>query len=224
MRNRKHGIARVLALLCLLGAFLAVPLAPTAHASWLGGVVGALLGGGSSSVAGYCKVVGKVVDNDNRPISGITVTYSLDKGGAYRTTTNESGNYAMTVPVPEQYSGRYGTIEFTGTDWRRVTYKIYTRPDDETIANQTIQHDYISGKVTDPNGNPMEWVKLEFELNGGQNGVQTIYTDAGGNYKYTLPESARSYWITISQDGYQTKRFQDILYDENVRNYTMYEQ
>lgn len=55
---------------------------------------------------------------------------------------------------------------------------------------------------------PLEGVKIT-HLNkmAVLTGVQIAFTDASGNYKYTVPKDSQSYWITITKkEGYQTIR------------------
>lgn len=191
-----------------------------AEATNWGDILGSIgkLGGGSIS-KGSVRAAGKVTDRDQNPLEGITVTYAADGGGQVSVKTNSEGNYVMNIP--KLTSGKW-TI--SGEGWRTLksTSGSYGYNAD-LIRNYTMKHDYISGKVTTSSGIPLQWVKLVFEQDGSASGIQEIYTDEYGNYKYVLPESGVWYWVTISLDGYQVKRHHGSFNDENVWNITLYE-
>ena len=222
--RKKRGIMKIKrGLIVLVSAcFLCTSLAGTAQASKWGDILGSVLGGGSSggSSSSYKSVhlVGKITDGNQVPIQGISVVFESDKGGSWSTHTDASGNYRMNVP-----SSTNGTMVISGTGWRTERYHQYTFSDPECVSNKQLHHDYITGKVTDRYQNPMHWVKLTFEKDGGTAGVVTTYTDENGNYKATLPDDT-SYWIVVSQDGYKTIRMKDYLVGGYTHNYTMYEE
>ncbi|WP_437793401.1 carboxypeptidase-like regulatory domain-containing protein [Mitsuokella multacida] len=201
--------------------FLCTSLAGTAQASKWGDILGSVLGGGSGGSSSSYKtvhLVGKMTDGDQVPIQGLSIVFESEKGGSWSTHTDASGNYRMNVP-----SDTSGTIVISGTGWRAIRDHLYTTTNSERIFNGYLHHDYITGKVTDRYENPMHWVKLTFEKNGGTSGVVTVYTDENGNYKATLPDDA-NYWVVISQDGYKTIRTNTYLSGGWTRNYTMYEE
>ncbi len=201
----------------LCGAFTG-----TASASKWGNIIGSVLGGGSSSgsSAEYqpVTVIGKIVDREQVPLSGIKVVIQSDKGKSWSTHTDANGNYRLNV----YGKGTYVSLVITGDEWRTVRERIYLTS--ENICNWTLHHDYITGKVTDRYGNPMHWVKLSFEANGGTKGVVTAETDENGNYKAAIPEDGVYYWVVVSQDGYRTFRNQQYLCGGYVENYTLYEE
>lgn len=211
-------------LIVLISAcFLCTSLAGTAQASKWGDILGSVFtgggsSGGSSSSYKTVNLAGKVIDTHQVPIQGISVVYESETGRTWSTHTDARGNYRMTVP----YDTR-GYITLSGKEWRTERHDLYTGTWETNVYNQKMHHDYITGKVTDRYQNPMQWVKLTFEQEGGMNGVVTVYTDENGNYKATLPNDA-SYWVVISQDGYKTIRNTDYLYGDYTRDYTMYEE
>lgn len=203
--------------------FLCTSLAGTAQASKWGDILGSVFtgggsSGGSSSSHRTVRLSGKIVDTQNVPVQGIAVVYESDNGGSWSARTDARGNYRLNLP-----GDMSGYITMSGTGWRTVRIGLTISTQDENIYNRQIHHDYITGKVTDRYDNPMQWVKLTFEQDGGMNGVVTVYTDENGNYKATLPNDA-SYWVVISQDGYKTIRNTDYLMGGYTRNYTMYEE
>lgn len=189
-----------------------------AEATNWGDILGSLgkLGGGSVS-KGSVRVAGKITDRDQNPLEGITVTWAADGGGQVSVKTNSAGNYVMNI-----LEGTSGKWTISGEGWRTIKFSDINRYS-EFIMNHTMQHDYMSGKVTTANGIPLQWVKLVFEQDGSASGIQEIYTDEYGNYKYVLPESGANYWVTISLDGYQVQRRHTWLKDEEVWNITLYE-
>ena len=209
-------------LIVLLGAcFLCTSFTGTAQASKWGDVLGKIFSGsgsGSSSSYKSVRVLGKIVDGDQVPISGILIKFESDKGGSWSTHTDENGNYRLNLPGDQN-----GNINLSGEEWRTFRGRFWTGTADETVFNMTMHHDYITGKVIDRYDNPMHWVKLTFEAYGGNKGVVTVYTDEDGNYKATLPEDGQ-YWVTVSQDGYKTYREQPYLNGGGVRNYRLYEE
>jgi hypothetical protein len=202
--------------------FLCTSLAGTAQASKWGDILGSVLGGGSSSGSSSShatiRLLGKIVDTDNVPLQGISVVFESDKGGSWSTHTDARGNYRLNLPGDTN-----GYLTISGKEWRTARFNYYTGTFAEKICNYNMHHDYITGKVIDRYENPMQWVKLTFEQNGGTNGVVTVYTDENGNYKATIPDDA-DYWVVVSQDGYKTIRTTDYLVGGRTRNYTMYEE
>lgn len=202
----------------------------TAHASWLGDLLGAVAKSSSSTAEKYI-ISGKIVNTDGLPIEGITVTATGKYNKTERTTTTDAnGNYQLTYPgfydeKKSTYEGGDVYITAKGNRWRtckkELNLSVWLYNTFNYVENITLRHDTVTGKVTDPDGLPMHWVKLTFEMDGGQKGVQTVYTDENGNYTYELPESSVSYWYTIHQDGYKDLRGQKSLYDEQVWNITM---
>ena len=188
-----------------------------AEATNWGDILGSIgkLGGGSISKESV-RIAGKVTDRNQNPLEGITVTWAADGGGQVSVKTNSEGNYVMNI-----LKATSGKWTISGEGWR--TQKNSWGANRDEIHNYTMHHDYMSGKVTTANGIPLQWVKLVFEQDGSTSGIQEIYTDEYGNYKYVLPESGANYWVTISLDGYQVQRRHTWLKDEEVWNITLYE-
>ena len=170
-----------------------------------------------SAIMPTCTVTGKIVNLNQEPIEGVTVVFVSDGLGIQsRATTDSLGNYVVNPPA--KTSGKI-TVSKGGYRIINETFTIYHSAGDTVVDNFTLRPDWMSGKITTRSGEPLEGVKITFEQNGGVTGVQTIFTDANGNYKYTVPKDAQSYWVTISQDGYQTVREQwTYLYGGQVYN------
>lgn len=179
----------------------------TAQASNWGNVLGDIFGcAGTSSDNQTVTVVGKIVDEEQVPLSGIKVVIQSGKGGSWSTYTDADGNYRLNV------LGRKSSffLTVTGEGWRTVRDRVslYER---ERVLNLKLHHDYVTGKVTDRAGNPLPRAKVSFEADGGTKGVTTVESDENGNYKATIPADGMYYWVIVSQDGYQTCRKKEWL-------------
>ncbi|MBP3721885.1 MAG: carboxypeptidase regulatory-like domain-containing protein, partial [Selenomonadaceae bacterium] len=192
--------------------------APNAEAADWGKILGDVFGSGGSSGGSSTKVgrlAGKVTDKTGAPLEGILVTYSLNGGGQNSVKTNSNGNYVLNV-----YRSGSCQIIISGETWRTQIHDT-SGFNENNVWNFTMRHNYMTGKVTDRNGVPLQGVKFVFEQDGSASGVQEVYTDANGNYKYVIPKSGAKYWITISKDGYQLQRHHFNLLDEEIWNITM---
>lgn len=207
----------------LCGAFTG-----TASASKWGSIIGSILGGtGSNSSAEYkpYHIEGKVINQEQIPLSGIKVEVQSDVGKSWSTHTDANGNYQLNIIRRDTSHTTYIKFTVTGDEWRTLHSAWDAYPNDKRlIYNIQLHHDYITGKVTDRYGNPMHWAKLSFEADGGTKGVVTAVTDENGNYKATIPVDDVYYWVIVSQDGYKTIRTRQALCGECVRNYTLYEE
>ena len=193
--------------------------APNAEAADWGKILGDVFGSGGSSSGSSTKVVrlaGKITDRNSVPLEGILVTYSVNGGGQKSVKTNSSGNYVLSV-----YHDVGCQLILQGETWKTQIYNF--SPWGNTVRNFSMYHDYMTGKVINRNGVPIQGVKLVFEQDGSASGIQEVYTDANGNYKYILPAGGERYWITVSKEGYQLQREHKTLYYEEVWNITMYQ-
>lgn len=163
---------------------------------------------------------GKIVNQNQEPMEGVVVTFVSDGVGIQsRAVTDAMGNYV--IHPPAKTSGSI-TVSMVGYRIIRDKCTIYHQAGSTSVLNYTLHPDWISGKITTRSGEPLEGVKITFEQNGGLSGVQIVFTDANGNYKYTVPTDGQSYWITITKEGYQPVRDQwNYLYGGTVRNNTL---
>src|ERR1700720_2245398 len=88
---------------------------------WAGLVVVCLLCGLKTSTtmaqAVFGSILGTVTDPQGSAVSGAKVTVtSVTKNTAVETTTNESGNYAVTHLIPDTYKIRIEAAGFKSTD------------------------------------------------------------------------------------------------------------
>jgi outer membrane receptor protein involved in Fe transport len=117
------------------------------------------------------KIVGKVIDDDNKPIFGATVIYKQDVTiGAY---TDDNGNYVLEVPAGKailvfRYTGMTSdtvSVELAEGDLKRVDFKMYPihtkiegveikvgkfdRPlEEQTVSLEIIRPELIENKNT----------------------------------------------------------------------------
>lgn len=180
----------------------------TAHASFW-----------SSLVPTY-TLSGKVVNQNQEPLEGVTMVFVSDGLGAKSSAvTDPLGNY-----VVNPLSKTPGMLTLSKDGYRiiRDKYDQWHNAGSQCIRNYNMSPDWISGKITDSDGTPLSGVKITFEQNGGISGVQTVFTDENGNYKYTLPADNKDYWVTISLEGYPTYHGKwDWVFGGRVYNHTL---
>lgn len=161
---------------------------------------------------------GKIINQNQEPLEGVTVDFSSDGiGGEYRTVTDALGNYVLNLPA--QTSGK---LMVSKEKYRTIRDEIGNyNSGGKIVRNYTLHPDFIIGKITNIDGEPLDSVKIMIEQDGGLGGVQTVYTDENGNYICTLPTDSVNYWVTIVRDGYQTLRDRPYLSGGRVCNYTL---
>ena len=170
-----------------------------------------------SAVSATCTVSGKIVNQNQEPMEGVVVVFVSDGLGIQsRAVTDGMGNYIINPPAKTS-----GTTTVSKVGYRIINDKImeyFYSAGQTSVRNYTLHPDWISGKITSRSGEPLEGVKITFEQDGGLTGVQIAFTDASGNYKYTVPKDSQSYWITITKEGYQTIRERWICVGGQVYN------
>lgn len=180
-------------------AFSLVSIGGTAHASLLGDIIGGInaLGGAPN---GYVVISGKVVGDGLEPLAGVVVEHSADKTGKIVSSiTDENGNYSIKIPKDAKGYLTYKLINYR-------TIRIYDYAYNDSVINQHMHFDSLTGKVLDPEGYPVEGAVLSFEQDGGRSGIITVQTDENGNYEVHIPEDYTYYWVTIKCDGYDVVR------------------
>lgn len=201
-------------LLCLcIGIILSQ--APTANANILTDILG------SATTSSTCTLCGKITNNQQEPLANALVTFSVNGGGIYaQVRTNSQGDYIIKVPADQG-----GILTVKLDNYRTQTETLYScrTTGKKYVYNYSLRSDGISGKITDANGTPLEWVKITLEADGGLNGVITLYTDENGNYQTPIPKDSIYYWITITYDGYKTIRDHSYLSGGNTYNFTLRE-
>ena len=174
-----------------------------------------------SSLLPTYTLSGKITNQNQEPLEGVGVTLAYDGiGGQIRTVTDSLGNYVLHPTAKAS-----GILTMNKDGYRILRNKVsqYNYQGTTAVWNYNLHPNWVSGKITDQNGNPLEGVKITFEQNGGVTGVQTVFTDEDGNYKYTAPADSVSYWVTITKEGYTTLRDQwHYLYGGQFHNFTLH--
>lgn len=76
------------------------------------------------------SITGKIVDSNNAPLSGATVTATLTTNGTERTvTTNEDGNYRIVALPPGIYTVKFSAVGFGAKEQTELS----------TVAGQNVQ-------------------------------------------------------------------------------------
>jgi len=172
---------------------------------------------GTATASANYILAGKITNQNQEPIAGVTAVFVCDGiGGSFTTVTDDLGNYVL-----HPYAGRSGTLTLSKVGYRIIRDTFGGKGEGtQNIWNYTLSPDWISGKITNQNGEPLQGVKITFEQDGGLSGVQTIFTDENGNYRYTVPVNA-TYWMTVTKDGYQTNRDQWSLYGGRILDFRL---
>ena len=171
------------------------------------------------------SISGRVVDENNKPISGAIVNasdFGNTKIGGGSATTDASGNYHIKGLASGNYrvnvfsTGRVRKYWQNTTDYSSATPVSITAPKDKADINFTLEPSMtISGTVTNSSGVPLPDVSVMISPAGGgtsnvvttdQNGV---YTTNGlglplGSYKISAPAHASS---GIGDNNYATKYY-----------------
>ncbi len=157
------------------------------------------------------SVSGKVVDNNNDPIAGVTITLSgaasdiatTIADGSYSFTGLFAGTYTVTETQPTKYDDgaeTVGTVGGTPTGTASandVISGIALSAGDDSINNdfaEVIRPGSISGKVVDNNNDPIAGVTIT--LSGTAAGTAT--TIANGTYSFTSLQPG-TYTVTETQ-------------------------
>ena len=197
---------KTIIMLCAI-IFMSIAFAGTANANFW------------SNLMPKYTVSGKIVNQNQEPLEGVTINFSADGiGGEYRVVTDALGNYVLNLPAKTS-----GKLMVSKEKYRivRQTFNAYYVAGEKLIYNYTLHPDFITGKITNVGGEPLDNVKIMIEQDGGLTGVQTVYTNENGNYTSTLPVDDRLYWITIVKEGYQTLRNHSYLSGGYTYNYIL---
>lgn len=112
---------------------------------------------------------------------------STDQSGIYKTGIAEAGTYLVTFSHP---------------DYESDTIELELKEGEVTNFDFIIESQFITGKITDENGNSIKGV---IDLKNNSSASQTeIYTDENGNFSFPAREST-SYSISAAAWGYKSK-------------------
>jgi hypothetical protein len=149
-------------------------------------------------------ITGKVVDPDGNPVSGASVYVSSDLMPMFNrvaVTTNSDGVFQS---LPMQ---RVGRIEIRAKFHDLATLKpvmISQTASEIVIHLEKNALASISGRVVDPQGNPLNGAPITLEIRQPRYsfGQDAGKTDANGNFKIDSLWPDLSYVVVTSRDGY----------------------
>ncbi len=123
---------------------------------------------------------GNVVDQNQNPLSGVSVSFTLSSQSTSQTATSDSnGNFTCANLLPGQYSVSYQLQGYAGVVQNSVS--ITGNNTTQVSASLQLIVGSISGNVTDSNGNILPGVSVS--ITGSSNAVAgTATTDSSGNY------------------------------------------
>jgi formylglycine-generating enzyme required for sulfatase activity len=138
------------------------------------------------------SIRGQVVDGSSKPISGVTIS----AGAAYLTSTDFSGNFALTGFPNGTYTL---TASLSSYNIIPISRSITLPPNvTNVVFTGTLKTYSISGQVMDESSDPISGVIISTTLAGK---VYTTSTDISGNYTLSALLNG-TYTITASQSGY----------------------
>lgn len=130
---------------------------------------------------------GTVTDRiTEEPLEGITVEAVVDGDVASSAETGDDGSYRLT-DVPEG-----AEIVFDSADYAEVTETI----DQRAEISATLRPDVVTGKVTDQNGDPVQWATIA---------VGVAWTESGGDGSFRLEGAPESGEIVVKAPGYRAE-------------------
>ncbi len=145
-------------------------------------------------------VSGTLVDENNQPMAGQTVTIT-DIYGSHDVTTKTDGTYSyagvgngdITIDV-SNIDGYVPFAQLTPT----LTGKNLTGQNFKGVPTE------VSGNVTDTNGNPLENVEVQIvDKNDPTNVIGPVKTDSDGNFITTKVPNGDYDVVVITPDGYK---------------------
>ena len=144
-------------------------------------------------------ISGRVTDNNNAPLSGVTITLSGSQ--SVTTTTDANGDYVFTsLPTSGEYLLTASKNDYT---FNADTATFITPSGDRTAnftaqLTATLKKHTISGRVLNSSGEPMAGVMLT--LSGSLS--RTATTSSDGSYSFTDVQGGSSCTVTAAKDGY----------------------
>ena len=160
-------------------------------------------------------ISGRVADPGGTGLSGITVT--LGGSDSRTTTTDGAGNFSFSGLI----EGGNFRVTSTGNNFllNPLDYTFKRLLNDASAPFTAIPKYRLSGRVTDPNGNPLNGVSVS--LTGTQTG--NAFTDSNGNYAFENLRSDGNYTVTPSRTNYgftPPSRTYNTLAGDTTANFT----
>jgi Carboxypeptidase regulatory-like domain len=145
----------------------------------------------------YALIAGVVLDVDQNPISSASIVLNKSGGGAFQSTSDNSGFYQFSQVLGGSYD-----IVASGDGYASQTQNIGVVVDGQIISNADFQLDLLgsgfTGTITS-DGNPVSAATVRATLDDGQNWS----TVSASNGTYTLDAiSSGSYTVEALKAGY----------------------
>ncbi len=156
-------------------------------------------------------VTGKVTDEENNPLEGVTVTLTAGEETITATTTAD-GTYTMEV-VPAEGTTYNMTFAKDGYVTKTVENVDINNPIDAVLELVKVT---VTGIVTDNKNVPLEGVAVTLNITATREAV-TATTNAEGKYSMeVVPAEGATYSMTFAKDGYVTKTLDDVNINQPI--------
>ena len=146
-------------------------------------------------------ITGTVVDENQNPLEGVTVTLSAGEGTeAITATTNAEGAYTMEV-VPAEDAAYTMTFAKDGYVTKTIAVESLEAVP-EVVVLEAVKVT-ITGKVTDELDAPLAGVTVTLDEAAGAKEAVTATTAADGTFSLTYtPVEGKEYNVSFAKDGY----------------------
>lgn len=152
-----------------------------------------------------CSISGKVVDNDNTPIEGVTISTN----GGHSAKTDATGNYSLTGLTAGNYTvtPNKGNYIFSPVSLSAIVPPSVTQKD--FVATPVYS---ITGRVTDESGNPLSGASITTNIGG-----YTATSDPDGYYVISEVISG-TYNLNATKKGYAFSPINDVSVPPEATN------
>jgi protocatechuate 3,4-dioxygenase beta subunit len=166
------------------------------------------------------EITGHVVNPDNTPAPDAEISLNFTElNGPINTSADSTGDYRITIAVPDGITSLHGTITARGPTYYghqsnlRVDQEIALNILENQINAKTLDLQFlppgtlrISGRVTDLNAQPIADIRVYFSQYQ-YNDSQSVYSDSNGNYSMlvtTFPNGVieQGYTLQVNEYGY----------------------
>ncbi|MFZ5974991.1 MAG: carboxypeptidase regulatory-like domain-containing protein [Bacillota bacterium] len=157
------------------------------------------------------KITGRITKPDGTPLEGVSVQA---KGENYKTATDSSGNYTLSLPA-----GQY-TIQYRKTGYEKADADINPTAASSLAKNITMSTTnlaYVYGCVYDRNGKPMPGMRVD-AVNVNKTVLVTTTTGADGCYRLNIPLTTASMDAGIQVEGQGLYALQGVFLDQGLED------
>ncbi len=166
---------------------------------------------------------GKVVTEEGAVVPGVVVIVYDSEGEIIgQATTDDEGNFTITVPEGTNYKVEVTSLEVDGVVYDGISLTDVTIIDGQTTQLPVInlpktvipaKSGTISGKLVDENGNPLVGVVVEIYKDGVKS--QTISTNINGAFSVIVEEGS-GYKVKIPAFSNGGKDYKEFIKDEII--------